>query len=96
MPDRESKLASILGRGLPQEVKVESLSCREGLADVESVHNLWLVKAGALDQHREAVLEVLDPQVHHIVEVRRAWILNDERAYVAVEKLPGHLLVQGD
>ena len=96
MPDRESKLASILSRGLPKEVKVESLSCREGLADVESVHNLWLVKAGALDQHREAVLKVLDPQVHHVVEVRRAWILNDKRADVAIEKLPRHLFVQGD
>ena len=96
MPNRECKLASVFRRCLPQEVEVKAFGRRVSLADLQAVHGGGLIDARALDQHWEAVFEILDPKVHNVVKVARARIINDEGANVTLKERTCHLLVEGD
>ena len=86
MPDRESKLASVFRRCLPQEVEVKAFRRRVCLADLQAIHGGRFIDARAFDQHWEAVFEILDPKVHNVVKVARARILNDESTYVTLKE----------
>ena len=96
MPDRECKLASVFRRCLPQEVEVKAFRRRVCLADLQAVHRGGLIDARALDQHWETVFEILDPEVHNVVKVARARILNDKGANVTLKERACHLLVESD
>ena len=96
MPNRKRKLASVFRRCLPQEVEVEAFRRRVSLADLQAVHGEGLIDARTLDQHWEAVFEILNPKVHNVVKVARARILNDEGANVTLKERACHLLVQSD